>query len=129
MDLFFWQNGKLLPSSHCQNRVSNLESFTFREDNLANSLRYHDISLHDLIHVSFGADPGTHGGIDRNVIVSNDNLTIFDSISGYRRCVLDLKNVGLFGRIIGSGCFGESDLDVEFGVAFHGFADFELAES
>jgi hypothetical protein len=125
MKLLFWQNSKFLPSSHCQNGVSDLELFTFRVDNFTNSLRDHDISWHNLIHVSLGADPCAHGGIDGNVIVSNDNLTILEAISGYGRCVLDLEDVGFFGRVIGSGGFTESDLDVELGVAFHGFEEFE----
>lgn len=129
MDLFFWQNSKLLPSTHCQDKISNLESLTFREDNFTYGLGNHNLPGHNLIHVGLGADPGTHGGIDGNVVISDNDLSVLDFIGWHWGCVLDLEDVGLFVGVVGGGSFVESDLNVEFGVAFHGIEEFELTES
>ncbi len=106
--------------------ISNLEFLAFRKDNLTYSLSNHDFSRHDLIHVSFGADPSAHGGIDWYVLISDNDFTILDSIGGYWCCVLDLENVSFFIGVIGCGGFAEFDLHVELGVAFHGYRKFEL---
>ena len=106
-----------------------MKLFTFGKDNLADGLGNHDFSGHNLVHVGFGADPGAHGGINGDVLISDNDLTILDSIGGDWSSVLDLENVSFFVGVIGSGGFAEFDLHVELGVAFHGVREFELTES
>lgn len=64
-------------------------------------------------------DIGSHGGIDGDELIFDDDLSFFDFISRDGCGVFELEDISFCIGVVGGGGFGEFDLYVEFGVAFH----------